>query len=207
MKLLLTNIAVATLGVTLSQAAIVRWDNVGTSGLGNNLDEVSVVLTTVAVPEISGLQITVHTITGTSGSDVTKLNATQNSFGINSGLTGDASEITDRFESSFGESVTLSFNRAVSITQLDLVHFDSGEAFDFAGVSISYAGLTSSVTDVYDFSTPLLLGANQQFTMSATSGSIGIEAMNITAVPEPSSFALLGLGVLSFTGFRRRSSC
>jgi hypothetical protein len=65
----------------------------------------------VSVPEISGLQITLHAITGTSGSQTTRLNATSDSFGINSGLTGDDTEITDRFESAFNESATFSFNR------------------------------------------------------------------------------------------------
>jgi hypothetical protein len=203
MKTLLTNIITVALGLASSQAATVRWDNVGTT-LGDNLDEVSATPTTVSVPEISGLQITLHAITGTSGSQTTRLNATSDSFGINSGLTSDDTEITDRFESAFNESATFSFNQAVVISQLDLVHFDSGEEFNFAGNTIQFTDLTNTTTDLYDFSTPLSLSAGQQFTMSTSSGSIGFEAMDVVAVPEPSSLALLGLGVLSLGVFRRR---
>jgi len=188
----------AIVGAGVSEAATVRWDNTGTPGLGDNLDELSS-STTVSVPEISGLQITILSISGEG--EGSKLNATGESFGINSGVSGDN---TYRFESAFHESVTFSFNKEVTITQLDLTHFDAAESFSFGGQNINFVDLTDDSTDIYDFSTPLVIAANTSITMSASSGEIGIEAMNITAVPEPSSVSLVGLGVLAFAGVRKR---
>lgn len=182
---------------TLS-AASVRLDNTGSPGLGDNLDELIIAPSTVAVPEIFGLQMTIHTIAGGgAGSD---LNATTTAFGINSEGSVDHA---DRFDSTFSESATFSFNKSVSIKQVDFTHFDAGESFQFGASTVVFSDLTDGTTDIMDFSAPIILAAHEQFTLSAISGSIGIEAMDITAVPEPSSVTLLGLaGVVVL--FRRR---
>lgn len=151
---------------------------------------------TVSVPEILGLTITIHSL-GPDG----LLNATGTSLGIN----GASDTDTDAFESAFGQFATFSFNQAVSITQLDFTSFDNtGEVFDFGGVVINNGDLSNGTTDVYDFVVPFEITANTQFTIQATSGTIGIEAMTLTAVPESSSIALLGLGGLATLLRRRR---
>lgn len=186
------------LGALSSQAALVRLDTAG-STTGDNLDGVSTVPTTVTVVEVAGLTLTVHAITGNgTGSE---LSATGKSLGIDAGAGGD-----DRvaFDASFNEAVTFSFNQAVSISQLDFSDFDNGDVFEFGSTVITFADLTATNSDVYDYSSPLLLAANEQFTIRATSGTVGIETMDLTVVPEPSSSALLGLGGLALI-LRHRS--
>ena len=185
---------------SISSGALVRLDNTGSPGLGDNLDEIQFADTpqTVVVPEIPGLSITVHSI-GPDGD----LNSTATSLGINAAGTDD----TDAFDSILGDVATFSFNQAVSITQLDFTTFTAGEVFDFAGAIINNGDLSNGTTDVYDFTVPLDIAANTQFSIQATSGTIGIEAMTLTAVaavPEPSSIALLGLGGLATLLRRRR---
>jgi len=165
------------MGAALSQAATIRLDNIGTS-TGDNLDELSGPTTGIVVAEVPGLFIAVHNIAG-SGSG-TDLNATSVSLGINSGDSGDD---TDGFDASFGESVTFSFDKAVSLTQLDFAGFESGEVFAVGLDSINFSDLTNGTTDIYDFSAPLIIAANTQITIGASSGVIGIEGMTLTVVP------------------------
>lgn len=198
MKNIILTHAYLTLGALSSQAALVRLDTAG-STTGDNLDGVSTVPTTVTVVEVAGLTLTVHAITGNgTGSE---LSATGESLGIDAGAEGD-----DRvaFDASFNEAVTFSFNQAVSISQLDFSDFDNGDVFEFGSTVITFADLTATNSDLYDYSSPLLLAANEQFTIRATSGTVGIETMDLTVVPEPSSTALLGLGGLALI-LRRRS--
>jgi len=158
----------------------------------------------VDVPEIAGLQMMIHAITGDGvlGSSGTRLNATSTSFGVNSGASG--VDKADRFDSAFSESVTFSFSQSVSISQLDFVGFDVGEQFSFGGQNITFSDLSNGSTDVITFSSPLVFAAGEQITISASSGTIGIEAMTMTAVPEPSTLALFAFSG-GFLFLRRRS--
>ena len=198
MKKTIISLSALALTSSVSFGALVRLDNTGAPGLGDNLDGVAVgdAPMTVSVPEILGLTITIHSL-GPDG----LLNATGTSLGIN----GASDTDTDAFESAFGQFATFSFNQAVSITQLDFTSFDNtGEVFNFGGVVINNGDLSNGTTDVYDFVVPFEITANTQFTIQATSGTIGIEAMTLTAVPESSSIALLGLGGLATLLRRRR---
>jgi len=198
MKKTIISLSSLALMSSISSAAIVRLDNTGSPGLGDNLHGIAVgdTPTTVAVPEILGLTITIHSL-GPDGS----LNATATSLGINGATDTD----TDAFESAFGQFATFSFSQTVSISQLDFTNFENtGEVFNFGGVAIIYDDLSNATTDVYDFGVPLEISANTQFTIQATSGRIGIEAMTLATVPEPSSIALLGLGGLATLLRRRR---
>ncbi|MGJ8655597.1 MAG: PEP-CTERM sorting domain-containing protein [Akkermansiaceae bacterium] len=198
MKNTITAITLTAILSSTSSAATVQLDN-SSGGLGAALEAADFDFgdpeLDLLVPEISGLTITVHGIT-TDG----ELNATATSLGIN----GSTDTDTDVFESAFNQSVTFSFDKTVSITQLDFTNFEATEVFVFGTETIIYDDLSNKSSDFYDFTTPLVINANTQFTLEATSGSIGIEAMTFTVVPEPSSTALLGLGGLAYILRRRK---
>lgn len=182
-------------------APVVTVDLTNNTSLGVSLDDIdaSEVGTATAgpfnVPGIAGLTITV---TGVSSTDTgAETNVTSASLGMNSDNDAD----TDAFEAAFEQTVTLQFNQAVLVHELDFTTFTSGEAFSFAGVAISSAEISSSD---YTFATPLAIGANTDFSLFATSGTIGIKGFDIEVVPEPSSFALFGgLSLLAFARRRR----
>jgi hypothetical protein len=92
----------------------------------------------------------------------------------------------------------------VCITALDLVGFDVGEVLGFAGLSISSVDNVS--TDVVSLSEALNIAANTSFTITASTGTVGIDALTLEVVPEPAAMNLLLLGMDTFvlTGARRR---
>ena len=184
--------------------------NLTSAGLGADLDEIAFGDTPAgpfAVPGIPGLSITViQVIDGNAASDNEDLNATTTSLGINDSLTGDD---TDAFDSDRGESATFQFNQDVTIHFIDFANFASGEEFSFAGLVIGNDDLTNGTSDTIDLDTepgfsPIAIAANTDFSVFATSGNIGLQAISISAIPEPSSVALLGgIGLLGFVRRRR----
>lgn len=183
-----------------AKGAIIRLDN---TGVGAALDEINVgdIGTVTAGPHataIPGLNITVTALGADgTGEDV---NTTATSLGINAGGPDD----TDAFDSALNEFVTFRFDKAVTVSQLDFTTFDAGETFEFDGVTITNGDLSNGTLDTFDFAMPHAIAANADFTLRATTGTIGIEAFDVTvsAVPEPSSVCLLSLG--AFVVFRRR---
>ncbi|WFB35726.1 PEP-CTERM sorting domain-containing protein [Kiritimatiellota bacterium B12222] len=194
---LLLGVAILSLSLC-SYGEIILLDNTGSPGTGDNLDGIETVPTTINMPEIPGLQMTITAILGTDTG--AELNSTSTSLGINS----DNDTDTDAFEAAFGQGFSFSFNQDVSITQLDFTTFDSGEVFNFGGVTIENDDLSNKTTDIYDFSSPLLVSANSVISMSATTGTIGIEKMTLTAIPEPSIAALLLIGMGFLVRFIRK---
>lgn len=189
---LLAIAAISCLAVNSGQAATLLLTGAG--GLGATLDGAT--SGTFLVPEISGLTITVVSVSSNAVSG-NVLNSTAASFGINDGASGDD---TDEFDASVNESVTFSFNKEVQITLVDFVNFGSGESFNFAGQSIASSDLSSSV---YTFLTPLTIAANTSFTLSATSGTVGIEGIDLTVIPEPSAALFGAVGFLALLRRRR----
>ncbi|CAA6677014.1 Unannotated [Lentimonas sp. CC4] len=202
--------AISTLAIivlqTVHSQTIMGLDN-RAGGIGILVDGIDVAdlgtaTATVSVPTFTGLTLTVVGLNSDTGSSDPTLNSTATSMGINA--TGDAD--TDAYEAVFNQSVTFKFNQDVEVYQLDFTTFDSGEVFNFAGTTITNSALSNGTLDTFDFSTPLLINANTNFTLQATAGTIGIEAFTISAVPEPGTYALLsGICALGFVMLRRRS--
>lgn len=214
------SILFAACTVGTAQAEIITFTNAG--GLGVLLDEIAPddignPAATVSGFSVDnpGLSLTVEAIGGRPGTGF-DLNATASQFGVNSGGTGGGddtslfdAEVTDATPGSpYIESVTFSFGglgagETVLVNQVDFTTFTSGESFEFGSADIEFSNLNSSV---YDFPTPLSLASGESFTLTATAGSIGIEAFDITvsAVPEPGSLALLSLAGLTGLGLTRR---
>jgi hypothetical protein len=196
-------------------AGIIRLDNLPGS-LGERLDGLSAsgLGVPILVPGFEPLTITVTDI----GLDALAptLNSTANGLGINS-LGSDA---PDRFDALFDEQLEIAFSQKVRFLQLDFRHFSAGEAFEFAGITVSNDDLSDGRTDVFDFSSPLIVDAHTPIMLAASIGSIGLEALTLevlvsgpaqpnSTVPEPSTMVMLatfGLGCLPIRR-HRTSSC
>ena len=178
------------------------WKTICSSCLLCSAVVVSLISTAAAGPhatEILGLTLTVTGLGAVGlGEDV---NVTATGLGINAEPT-EGTDDTDAFGAGLNEFVTLRFNQDVLITQLDFTTFDLGDVFDFAGNIINTIDLTNASTDVFDFVSPFAISANTDFTLRATTGTIGIEAFDVQAVPETSTLGLLTLGAVAL--FRRR---
>lgn len=176
--------------------------------LGDALVGIDVATASIAVPNAPGLEISVISISSSTNDPATELFTTPsgNRFGINSGgATIGAGDDTDEFDSLFAEMVTFQFNQDVLITEIDFVSFLETETFDFAG--ISFTG-PAGIADVFDLTAnPIAIAANTDFSLAATSGSVGFQGLEltvVTAIPEPSALAFGLVGSLAGLVYHRR---
>jgi hypothetical protein len=144
----------------------------------------------------------------------TVFNGTSTNFGINATGVGDD---TDRFDNGIGiESMVFSFNTAGTFNTIDLsvlgadaeavLSFDGGNSFDlFEG---SATETTGGATDLHTITESFLAGQEITLAVSGTadpSTNFGLQAFTITAIPEPSTYALLFGGLaLGFVAWRKR---
>ena len=162
---------------------------------------------TFSVPGFSSLTISIVNVTADGDGEVA--NATASSFGVNAagGITT-SGDNADRFDGSLNEAITFSFNKAVLVSYLDFSNFTDGEVFQFGNTVITNTSLRSGQANEYDFAAPLLIGANSPFTLQATSGSIGLQRieLDLAAVPEPSAVAMCCVGLMIVATRLRRIS-
>lgn len=113
------------------------------------------------------------------------------------------------------EVVTITFNKDIEFNFIDFGGV-GGDAAD--GVSLTIAGSALNLftgvtgfngsTDVYTPTSPVSLTTGQTIiiTGSSSTSSFDIQTLNVTVVPEPSTFALLaGMSALGFVMLRRRA--
>jgi hypothetical protein len=132
-------------------------------------------------------------------------NLTASGFGVNAAASGDD---TDEFDP--GEGFTFSFSTDIILNSLNVTSFGatSSGLISFNGgsaiASITATGLTSLSSTFVSAGTVLRFESNSGDTALATS-DFSFDSISVTAVPEPSTYALFGgLAVLGIATFRRR---
>ena len=142
------------------------------------------------------------TLTANSGALV---NATTSAgLGVNSPGGGDDSDGLDT--QSGVETLTFSFDMDVTLNSITYIEVGSNDALDLSFNGIAGPTVTASGQVTYD--TVLLAGETLVITAAETNSptpnnGVPITQFTVTAIPEPSTFALLGLaGMVAI--FRRR---
>lgn len=148
---------------------------------------------------------TLSDITVTLSANDGIVNATSSGLGINDSATGDDTDGIDTIN--IIESLTMSFNVDVVFNNLVLNAIGTND-----GLSVSFNSgpptlITTSSTTV--FNTSLMAGDTVTFTafepnLGASNNGVRITSFEVTAIPEPFSAVLLGLGGVALLFQRRR---
>ena len=143
------------------------------------------------------------------GSTDGALNQTSTSFGINH--SGGSSDETSQIDGDEGnETLTFSFNVSGVLNQLDFTQFGANDIFTLKkGITTIFTLVDSGSSDVF------LIGesftTSDVFSLTFTEGSVigggaSLDAIKITAIPEPSSSLFLGFSGLALLVRRKRSA-
>lgn len=160
---------------------------------------------------------------GNSGIFAANAGASNSYIGVNFLSTSAASGVVDTWlispEMALGAGASLTFStRASDIDFLDLleVRFSSGASAAVSGFTTTLGTVGSAVSATYPVAdwvsyTMALPDAATgriafRYTVADASNAsyIGIDTLSVTAVPEPASMALVGLGLAAVVGARRR---
>ena len=162
---------------------------------------------------VSGLVLTIDAASSFDPTNTT-LNAAGAGFGLNSPNPVGGTENAARFDAEANEVVTFSFNQSVRIISAEFASFSDQETFTLGGVTFGNSQFTggglalANAQDVFTFdSGGLVLAANEGFSLQAdgpADSSVGLVALTIEIIPEPSSSALLGLGGFALILRRKR---
>ncbi len=156
---------------------------------------------TMAVTE-DGLTATLTAATdGVEGNGV--LNRTASGFGINTTFPpGLPTDDTDQIDGVAGiESVTIEFDQLVTFDQLVLSSFTTSETASLTIAGAITLGGTGDASDVYGFSTDNTVSIGQSVVLAYSDGNgfsfdeFTVTTSESTAVPEPATITLLGIGL------------
>jgi PEP-CTERM motif len=134
-----------------------------------------------------------------------ELNQTSSSFGVNvAGTTCGGLEDSSLIDGGCTpESVAVTFNLPVRLDQIVLSLFTGGTTGDLASLTIDgFAPITllptPAATDIYNFSSNNTVPAGQAVVLGYLAGNgFSFDSFTVTAVPEPTSLILLGIGWLA----------
>jgi hypothetical protein len=146
--------------------------------------------------------VTKDGLTATLTANDGKLNQTASWFGINASGSGDDTDQIDN-GSGVAEFVTIMFDQLVTFDQLVLSSFTTSEtaALTIAGGSLTLLDGTVPAIDVYDFSTDNIVSIGQSVILAYSTGrgfsfdEFTVTTSASTAVPEPATIVLLGIGL------------
>ena len=188
----LKTFAAVVLAATLpAMAQAADFDLTGGSILGNT--------TATATFSSGGIGLNITANSGGGSLDVVRLD---NGIGVKTGLL-DAVGIGN------GDFLTLTFSQAVNLSSLRVAEWDSPDraTLSWAGGSASLAGAPLDLnilgTDTLNLSNVVGTVFKLQGTSALTTFRLnGLTA--VAAVPEPGTYALMGLGLVGIAAVRRR---
>lgn len=195
---ILAAIALAAAALSVSANATVNTINLGSS----LIDTVS------AAPSFSNGSLGV-TIRGESNGSA--LDVSMNSFGVgyDSGFF-DPGELNSSLGNNPGDFITFTFNQAVNLTGLTMTGWENG--FDKAilswgtkSVALNSSSSILTLKDTFDLSGVTGTTFKLQAVGLGTAFRLyGLNATPVAAVPEASTYALMGLGLVGIAAVRRR---
>ncbi|MEM1221999.1 MAG: PEP-CTERM sorting domain-containing protein [Verrucomicrobiota bacterium] len=184
--------------ITTVAQADVTYDFTGQGGVFDGLTTVDVIVTDIAS--------TTMTVTAAGGT----LNSNSGDFGVDGTEPGETNDFIDGLV----ESITLTFSTVVTFNFIDLggveADISDGANLTIAGSTLDlFTGVSgfNGTSDVYTPGSPVTLSIGESIilTGSSSTSDFDLEAINLSIVPEPSSFALIGgLLALGFVALRRR---
>lgn len=152
---------------------------------------------------VDGVLLSLSAVDGT-------LNQTSGSFGINHSGAGDEPAQLDGVAGA--ETLLFSFDIAGTLNALDLSSFGSGDTFDLKKGGVSGVTILNLVdqgnSTIYTVNESFLAGEVFALTFTAgvvEGGGASLDTISITAVPEPCSTFLLGMGGLGLLFRRKRT--
>ncbi len=188
---------------TCASAATLNFDN-AVEHTGNGLDELTPSGSQISVPEISGLNLTATF--GADGGVVEYLNSTGDRLGVNSDLDDEGTSYFDT-----GEWLGFAFDKDVNVTRFKFSEFTTGDSVKITWGSTVLTIVDSDLNNFNEYFIDWDVGLAETIRFDAlgksatsTSGGFGLEKMDLTVVPEPATFALVGIGgALAFLVRRR----
>lgn len=189
--------------IALAATALSATAQATTINLGSSLID-----TVSAAPSFSNGSLGV-TIRGESNGSA--LDVAMNSFGVGyDGGFGDPGELNSSLLNNPGDFITFTFNQAVNLTGLTMTGWENG--FDKAilswgtnSIALNHSGSILALKDTFDLSGVTGTTFKLQATGLLTSFRLyGLNATPVAAVPEASTYALMGLGLVGIAAVRRR---
>lgn len=189
--------------IALAAAALSATAQATTINLGSSLID-----TVSAAPSFSNGSLGV-TIRGESNGSA--LDVAMNSFGVGyDGGFGDPGELNSSLLNNPGDFITFTFNQAVNLTGLTMTGWLNGTdkailSWGTNSIALNNSGSILALKDTFDLSGVTGTTFKLQATGLLTSFRLyGLNATPVAAVPEASTYALMGLGLVGIAAVRRR---